>query len=170
MEIWEAKSADGQWTYQRVEDTGTPWDVCHLPTGREEHGFTSLLAARHWTAEQTATHRATVLDCPDCAWAAFGTISTDLDGRFVNEYRALLDEAARELLRRPLIEAWRRHGYRVRLLDRAECQATPASRKDPPHKVWDVVRQEAADAVTADAVVHEAWLVDELAAFPEVAA
>ena len=53
-EIWEATSADGQWTYQRVEDTGTPWDVCHIPTSKEKLGFPSLLAARRWTAEQPA--------------------------------------------------------------------------------------------------------------------
>lgn len=29
MEVWEASSADGKWSFRRLEDTGTPWEVTH---------------------------------------------------------------------------------------------------------------------------------------------
>lgn len=48
-EIWGAVSADHLWTYQRVEDGATPWEVTYAPTGQTAmHG--SLPAARRWTA------------------------------------------------------------------------------------------------------------------------
>lgn len=55
MEVWIATSVDGRWTYGREEDTGTTWTV------RDNHAdrlsgewFSSLAAARRWTAEQSA--------------------------------------------------------------------------------------------------------------------
>lgn len=51
MEIWEATSADGNWTYIRIEDVGTSWSVQHNPTGKVRHFVAgSLLAARKLTA------------------------------------------------------------------------------------------------------------------------
>lgn len=50
---WAAESADGQWLYQRMEDSGRrqQWDVRHVPTGHIEHLFaTTLDKARQWTA------------------------------------------------------------------------------------------------------------------------
>lgn len=29
MEAWEATSKDGLWSFRRLEDTGTPWEVTH---------------------------------------------------------------------------------------------------------------------------------------------
>jgi hypothetical protein len=53
FEIWSARSVDGQWTYERSEEPGTPWIVRHLSTGHEEF-FASLPKARHWTASDRA--------------------------------------------------------------------------------------------------------------------
>lgn len=49
-QLWGAESADGLWTYQRVDGVaGTPWEVTYLPTGQAcEHG--NLTKARLWTA------------------------------------------------------------------------------------------------------------------------
>jgi hypothetical protein len=48
-QLWDAESADGLWTYQRVDGVaGTPWEVVYLPTGQAtEHG--TLTRARLWT-------------------------------------------------------------------------------------------------------------------------
>lgn len=29
MEVWEAYSKDGKWSFRRLEITGTPWEVTH---------------------------------------------------------------------------------------------------------------------------------------------
>lgn len=51
-EIREAVSADGVWTYIRLEERGTPWDVEHNPTGRVlRYAATSLPSARRSTAD-----------------------------------------------------------------------------------------------------------------------
>lgn len=50
-EVWAATSADHLWTYQRIEDGVTPWEVTYRPTGQTVmHG--SLPAARRWTGHQ----------------------------------------------------------------------------------------------------------------------
>jgi hypothetical protein len=112
----------------------------------------------------TASVRTKVADCPACTWTQFAA-TAELDPAFVKEYRAAIDEGGTELIRRPLIEAWRRRGYRVDLLTWAGCIATSSLPDDPPDAVYDAVHQEAADAITADALVHEADLVDQLAAW-----
>lgn len=51
-EVWEAISADGLWSYVRVDgEAGTPWAVTYLPTGQTAT-FPSLPKARRWTAHQ----------------------------------------------------------------------------------------------------------------------
>lgn len=50
-EVWYAESADGLWTYTRVEETTTPWEVVYLPTGQCAT-FTTLGAGRRWTAHE----------------------------------------------------------------------------------------------------------------------
>lgn len=52
-EIWEARSIDGTWTYERLEEEGTPWLVLHTPTGYMDY-FASLSKARRWTASDGA--------------------------------------------------------------------------------------------------------------------
>jgi hypothetical protein len=108
------------------------------------------------------TYRPQVIDCPGCAWRDFG--ATDL-GSFASRWRDRLDEAGRELIRRPLIEAWRTRGYRVTLVCHHDCAADPGSVDNPPDELFIEVRQEAADMVADEDLVSEAWLVDELAAF-----
>lgn len=49
-QIWQALSADGMWRYERVDDTGTPWMVTHLPTGATM-SFGTLPDARRWTGD-----------------------------------------------------------------------------------------------------------------------
>lgn len=48
-EIWLAVSADHRWTYRRLEETSTPWEVTYLPTGQGAR-FTTLTEGRRWTA------------------------------------------------------------------------------------------------------------------------
>jgi hypothetical protein len=43
-ECWGATSTDGEWGYTRTEDTGTPWIVTHLPTGRTNFSYYGSLA------------------------------------------------------------------------------------------------------------------------------
>lgn len=55
VEAWAAISADGQWKYDRIEDTGTPWEVTHLPTGKPvPTWYSSLPNARAATADGSA--------------------------------------------------------------------------------------------------------------------
>jgi len=54
VENWEAKSRDGQWAYHRLEISGTPWAVIHLPTGLEADWYGTLTAARAATADGSA--------------------------------------------------------------------------------------------------------------------
>jgi hypothetical protein len=49
LETWAARSTDGTWTYERTEDSGTPWVVTHVPTGGSDL-FGSLPKARRFTA------------------------------------------------------------------------------------------------------------------------
>ena len=53
-EAWSAASRDGVWTYERIEDTGTPWDVTHIPTGISAGWYGTLTAARAATADGSA--------------------------------------------------------------------------------------------------------------------
>lgn len=53
VEVWAAVSKDGIWKYDRLEDTGTPWIVTHVPTGRQAW-YPSLPKARKATADGTA--------------------------------------------------------------------------------------------------------------------
>jgi hypothetical protein len=54
LENWSAKSRDGVWKYERIEDTGTPWSVVHVPSGIEGHWHGTLTAAREATANGSA--------------------------------------------------------------------------------------------------------------------
>lgn len=56
-EIWSAVSADGAWIYNRIEETGTPWAVEHLPTSTDCGLFPSLPKARRATADGSALPR-----------------------------------------------------------------------------------------------------------------
>jgi len=53
-EAWAAVSKDGEYAFTRVEDTGTPWTVEHLPTGTDCGLFSSLPKARRATADGSA--------------------------------------------------------------------------------------------------------------------
>lgn len=54
LETWSAKSRDGLWTYERIEDTGTPWEITHAPTGISTDWHGTLGAARAATANGSA--------------------------------------------------------------------------------------------------------------------
>lgn len=53
-EAWEARSSDGTWLYSRLEISGTPWEVRHLPTGTACDWYGTLSAARAATADGSA--------------------------------------------------------------------------------------------------------------------
>jgi hypothetical protein len=51
LQVWEATSADGKWLYLRGDETGTPWHLEHLPTGRVVlFAAATLTGARRCTA------------------------------------------------------------------------------------------------------------------------
>lgn len=54
LEAWEAVSVDGDYTYVRIEDTGTPWAVEHVPTRTDCGLWPSLPKARRATAGGSA--------------------------------------------------------------------------------------------------------------------
>ena len=54
LENWAAKSRDGVWDYERMEDTGTLWDVTHRPSGLSAAYYGTLTAAREATANGSA--------------------------------------------------------------------------------------------------------------------
>lgn len=54
MEIWGARSEDGTYAYQRIEDTGTDWTVEHVPTATDCGLWSSLPNARRATASGEA--------------------------------------------------------------------------------------------------------------------
>lgn len=54
LEAWAAESRDGIWRYARLEISGTPWVVIHIPTGIEGNWHGTLTAAREATANGTA--------------------------------------------------------------------------------------------------------------------
>jgi hypothetical protein len=49
-ELWQAGSVDGLWTYERLDDTSTPWRVMYVPTGQTVDGYGTISAARRATA------------------------------------------------------------------------------------------------------------------------
>jgi hypothetical protein len=53
-ENWGAVSRDGEWRYERLEISGTPWAVVHAPTGTEGDWYGTLTAARAATADGSA--------------------------------------------------------------------------------------------------------------------
>jgi hypothetical protein len=54
LETWSAKSRDGLWAYERIEDTGTPWEITHVPSGLCTDWYGTLSAARAATANGSA--------------------------------------------------------------------------------------------------------------------
>jgi len=54
LENWAAASRDGVWKYERLEISGTPWAVIHVPTGTEGNWYGTLAAARAATADGSA--------------------------------------------------------------------------------------------------------------------
>jgi hypothetical protein len=54
VENWAARSDDGTWAYERLEQAGTPWEVTHLPTGTAGPWYGTLPAARAGTADGSA--------------------------------------------------------------------------------------------------------------------
>ncbi len=46
MECWKAVTTDGVWSIDRIETTGTPWDLTHRPTRTIVDSFGTLRAAR----------------------------------------------------------------------------------------------------------------------------
>ena len=54
LENWAAKSRDGVWKYERLEISGTPWLLLHVPAGIEGDFYGTLTAARAATADGSA--------------------------------------------------------------------------------------------------------------------
>ena len=54
VEAWSATSDDGLWTFERIEDVGTPWEATHVPTGIATDWYGTLSAARAATADGSA--------------------------------------------------------------------------------------------------------------------
>lgn len=71
-ETWRARSVDGLWDYERIDDDGTLWTVAYRPTGQQRPGYFTLNEAR----EQTAAHLLAQLRAEAVA-AAKDTSDTD---------------------------------------------------------------------------------------------
>lgn len=54
IEAWAARSLDGVWAYERLEVSGTPWEVRHLPSGTAGDWYGTLTAACQATADGSA--------------------------------------------------------------------------------------------------------------------
>lgn len=104
----------------------------------------------------------TVYDCATVAWDDYGAVCL---GEFGDLYRGEFDEAGRELIRVPLIAAWRKRGYKVRLIERRDFYAMPEDIDGPPVEVCQEVWQEAADAVDSDALLAFTDLTHEYARY-----
>ena len=51
-ECWEAQTVDGQWTFVRTEDVGTPWVVFEAGGHIPQTWCGTLRSARMWAASQ----------------------------------------------------------------------------------------------------------------------
>lgn len=89
----------------------------------------------------------TVFDCATVAWDDYGAVCL---GEFGDLYRGEFDDAGRELIRRPLIAAWRSRGFKVRLIERRDFYVMPEDADAPPVETCQEVWREAADAVHPD--------------------
>lgn len=98
------------------------------------------------TQTNAAPAAVTVYDCATVVWDEYGAVCL---GEFGHTYRDELDDAGRELIRTPLIAAWRKRGYKVRLIERRDFYAMPEDAL-PPVELCQEVWQEAADAVHPD--------------------
>lgn len=49
-ECWEAQTVDGQWTFVRTEDVGTPWFVYRTGDDAPQAIRSTLRSARAWAA------------------------------------------------------------------------------------------------------------------------
>lgn len=103
-----------------------------------------------------------VVDCAEVAWDEHG--ETGL-GDFAALYRHDLDDAGRELIRPLLVEAWKRRGYRARLVGRAEFDQIPVSIDDPADDLFPTVRREAAGRIDFLALLDATDLHDEYRTF-----
>lgn len=103
----------------------------------------------------------TVYDCARAVWDDYGAVGL---GEFGALYRDEFDDAGRELIRLPLIAAWRTRGYKVRLIEREDFYSTPEDAEGPSMEIRQQVWQEAADAVESDALLAFTDLTDEYTA------
>jgi hypothetical protein len=113
-------------------------------------------------ATKTRTVLPLIYDCASNAWDECGGLAL---GDFGHLYREDLDDAGRELIRPLLIVAWRKRGYRVRLLDRDTANRMSADPNvDPPTETYWEVWQEAADQIDSDALLAATDLTHEYTA------
>jgi hypothetical protein len=117
--------------------------------------MTATLPTQETTAPPTVV---TVYDCARAVWDDYGAVCL---GAFGREYRDDLDDAGRELIRLPLIAAWRTRGYKVRLIEREDFYSMPEDAEGPSMEIRQQVWQEAADAVDSDALLAFCDLTDE---------
>jgi hypothetical protein len=85
-ECWEATTVDGEWGFERIEDTGTPWEIVYLP-GTEQHEtiphyFGTLKAARMavergWAAANIPSVLRAAHDAGDHTYERYGCPTCD---------------------------------------------------------------------------------------------
>jgi hypothetical protein len=117
------------------------------------------------TAEQI---HVSVIDCPSYAWNESDQAARyELGSEFYGHYQVLLDDEAHELIRAHLRARWRQLGYRAVLVEYHTFVNTPPSLDlaEVPDEQRSAVWQHAAGRITAAQLVHEAFLVDEWAAY-----
>jgi hypothetical protein len=89
----------------------------------------------------------TVYDCARVVWDEYGAVCL---GELGDKYRDEFNDAGRELVRQPLITAWRKRGYKVKLIERDDFYSIPEDADGPTSELCQQVWQEAADAVHSD--------------------
>jgi len=106
-ECWAAATADGQWAFERIEDTGTPWVIVYLPrTSSHEtipHYFGTLKAARvaverGWATENlpsvlraahdAGAHTYERYGCPTCDDQRLAHMRAEHEARWIKGARA----------------------------------------------------------------------------------
>lgn len=53
-EVWAAVTVDGEWAFHRLEMTGTPWTVTHVPSMSEVAWLGTLKACRQYVTQGLA--------------------------------------------------------------------------------------------------------------------
>lgn len=64
-ECWGARTEDGVWTFERLDEPGTPWAIIHTATRIDVDWTTSLKRCREYVAKGWAAERLELIQAHD---------------------------------------------------------------------------------------------------------